>query len=389
MNKAQLSEQSSSESAAPVQQIEQLVGSLRGVISVKAVTNGQGRLGKIHVLASDSVSVEQLTREIESTLLTYFDLALEPGQISVAISRDSHVAEPAGAGNGSQGEEAGWSPGAPGSSREEREAPASRTFFRQPRMPETEAAPSHGGEPAPEPPAGTPAGAPGGAQAESPGGMASTGPAQPMGGTYARPSAGAYTQPGGGGGAHAQPTGESPAQATAESRARPSGQVPGPPASPPDAGPVTFVRYTVEGDMGPAVEIRVTVQAGGEHYDGVAPASELGRLEPVLFAEAAVHAAEIALRSLAGERHGQVPGFRVLAAEEFQALDQSYMAVALSVSGPGARGTVTGFYPLADGPHRAAALAALDAIRRYSAGDGTAEPRETRRQSVDPFRVWG
>lgn len=141
--------------------------------------------------------------------------------------------------------------------------------------------------------------------------------------------------------------------------------------------------------MGPAVEIRVTVQAGGEHYDGVAPASELGKLEPVLFAEAAVHAAEIALRSLAGERHGEVPGFRVLAAEEFQALDQSYMAVALSVSGPGARGTVTGFYPLADGPHRAAALAALDAIRRYGAGDGTADPRESRRQSVDPFRVWG
>jgi hypothetical protein len=148
------------------------------------------------------------------------------------------------------------------------------------------------------------------------------------------------------------------------------------------------VRYTVEGDVGPSVEIRVTLQAKGEHYDGVAPAAELGQLEPVLFAEAAVHAAEIALRSVAGDDWRDVPGFRVEGAERFEALSDPYMAVAVSVSARRTRDTVTGFHPLSDSAHTAAVLAALDAVRRFLARDES-RSREAGSGGMDPFTTWG
>ena len=148
------------------------------------------------------------------------------------------------------------------------------------------------------------------------------------------------------------------------------------------------MRYTVEGDLGPSVEIRVTLQARGEHYDGVAPAAELGQLEPVLFAEAAVHAAEIALRSVAGDAWRDVPGFRVEGAERFEALRDPYMAVAVSVSARRTRDTVTGFHPLSDSAHTAAVLAALDAVRRFLARDES-RSREAGSGGMDPFTTWG
>lgn len=73
---------------SPVRKIERLVGSLRCVSRARAIADETGQLESIHVLAPDDVLPEEVVRQVESALLTYFDVCPEPDRISVAITSD-------------------------------------------------------------------------------------------------------------------------------------------------------------------------------------------------------------------------------------------------------------------------------------------------------------
>src|SRR5687768_4890687 len=54
--------------AHPDADVEQLLSGLAGVISARVVSNANGRLDEIHVLASDRLHPKQIVRNVESAL---------------------------------------------------------------------------------------------------------------------------------------------------------------------------------------------------------------------------------------------------------------------------------------------------------------------------------
>ncbi len=77
-----------------VQGAEQLICSLRGVDSVRIVTNPAGEIEEIHVLTSEDISPKQTVRNVESALRAHYDLVVDHRKISVAQAAAGAEIEP-------------------------------------------------------------------------------------------------------------------------------------------------------------------------------------------------------------------------------------------------------------------------------------------------------
>jgi hypothetical protein len=67
-----------------IQEAERLLMSLNGVLSARVVARPGGAIDEIHLLTTDEVKPKQTVRNVESALLSYFDLSVDHRKISVA-----------------------------------------------------------------------------------------------------------------------------------------------------------------------------------------------------------------------------------------------------------------------------------------------------------------
>jgi hypothetical protein len=67
---------------------ETIIARLRGVISVRVVADHSGDISEIHVVADQSRSPKQLSRDIESVLLSELGLRIDHRKVSIAQLRD-------------------------------------------------------------------------------------------------------------------------------------------------------------------------------------------------------------------------------------------------------------------------------------------------------------
>src|SRR4051812_23792665 len=81
--------------AFPDADVEQLLTGLAGVISARVVTNTNGRLDEIHILASDHLHPKQIVRNVESALTAGFGITVDRRIISVAQTNAPHSFAPA------------------------------------------------------------------------------------------------------------------------------------------------------------------------------------------------------------------------------------------------------------------------------------------------------
>ncbi len=77
-----------------IESAEELLGSLKGVISVRIVARPGGRIEEIHVLTTDTVSPKATVRNVESALKAHFQLEVDHRIISVAQSSEPVVERP-------------------------------------------------------------------------------------------------------------------------------------------------------------------------------------------------------------------------------------------------------------------------------------------------------
>ena len=64
--------------------IERLIGSINGVSAAKVVTDAEGRLVEVHVLADTTKSPKQLVRDIQSCTMAAFGLPIDYKIVSIA-----------------------------------------------------------------------------------------------------------------------------------------------------------------------------------------------------------------------------------------------------------------------------------------------------------------
>jgi hypothetical protein len=67
-----------------IQDAERLLMSLNGVLSARVVARPGGAIDEIHLLTTDDIRPKQTVRNVESALLSYFDLSVDHRKISVA-----------------------------------------------------------------------------------------------------------------------------------------------------------------------------------------------------------------------------------------------------------------------------------------------------------------
>lgn len=78
-----------------IQRAEDLLASLKGVVSVRVVARPGGKVEEIHVLTTEEISPKQTVRNIESALKAHFQLEVDHRIISVAQSSEPVVRSPA------------------------------------------------------------------------------------------------------------------------------------------------------------------------------------------------------------------------------------------------------------------------------------------------------
>jgi hypothetical protein len=76
-----------------IQRAEDLLGSLKGVVSVRVVARPGGDIEEIHLLTTTAVSPKQTVRNVESALKAHFHLEVDHRIISVAQSNEAVVKE--------------------------------------------------------------------------------------------------------------------------------------------------------------------------------------------------------------------------------------------------------------------------------------------------------
>jgi len=77
-----------------IQEAEELIRSLTGVISSRVVARPGGVVDEIHVLTTKAVNPKQTVRNVESALLAKLDISIDHRKISVAQTTDPLPAEP-------------------------------------------------------------------------------------------------------------------------------------------------------------------------------------------------------------------------------------------------------------------------------------------------------
>ena len=77
-----------SEEGWTIQRAEDLLASLKGVVSVRVVARPGGKIDEIHVLTTEEVTPKQTVRNVESALKAHFQLEVDHRIISVAQSSE-------------------------------------------------------------------------------------------------------------------------------------------------------------------------------------------------------------------------------------------------------------------------------------------------------------
>ncbi len=81
--------------------IEQAIGQIAEVKAARVVATPEGEIVEVHVLALPSKSPKQLVRDVESTLMASFDIAVDHKKISIAQIGADAAAAPASTSDGS------------------------------------------------------------------------------------------------------------------------------------------------------------------------------------------------------------------------------------------------------------------------------------------------
>lgn len=96
-----------------IQRAEDLLASLKGVVSVRVVARPGGKIDEIHVLTTEEVSPKQTVRNIESALKAHFQLEVDHRIISVAQSSEPAIRTETPVRRESAAEVPGFEPPAP------------------------------------------------------------------------------------------------------------------------------------------------------------------------------------------------------------------------------------------------------------------------------------
>ena len=72
---------------ATIVDVEATISRMRGVVSSRVVTDSKGEIVEVHVVADESRHPKQLGRDIESALLSEFDIRIDHRKISIAQLR--------------------------------------------------------------------------------------------------------------------------------------------------------------------------------------------------------------------------------------------------------------------------------------------------------------
>ena len=84
-----------SENRWTISGVENLLGSLTGVMSVRLVAKPGSEIEEIHLLTTEEVTPKQTVRNVESALMAHFDLQIDHRKISVARTTVAPPREPA------------------------------------------------------------------------------------------------------------------------------------------------------------------------------------------------------------------------------------------------------------------------------------------------------
>lgn len=296
---------------------EDLLRSLKGVVSARIIAKPGGRVEEIHMLTTADVNPKQTVRNVESALLAHFDLAVDHRCISVAQSSDFHQPRvlddtqlpppvvPAGA--------SGPADRAP--TREPVAAPAAATRDR---------ARGRRG------PAFAPAAAQDAVEEDD--------------AFFSIPPAHAEVPPN-----HVSPAPPPRPYAGLESEER-----------------ILFHGHRTESHRARRLRMVVTLEWLGEIYEGEAMGADMprGRLETV--ASATLRAIEKLVGAVADERH--VPVLALEGAKIVDAFDRSYALVAVHAMTDRDVVSLAGSADVADSPERAVILATLQAADRWVRG---------------------
>jgi hypothetical protein len=285
---------------------EDLLRSLKGVVSARIIAKPGGKVEEIHMLTTSDVNPKQTVRNVESALLAHFDLSVDHRCISVAESSDFGLPRAV--------EEEGAPP--------EPTSPA-RSRPRSPRLQNSRPV-------RPQP------------------GRLATAPAQDQmeedDAFFSIPPAHAEVPP---------------------NHVRPS-PPPRPYAAPESDERILFHGHRTESHRARRLRMVVTLEWLGEIYEGEAMGADLprGRLETV--ASATLRAIENLVASVADERH--VPVLALEGAKIVDAFDRSYALVAVHAMTDRDVASLAGSADVADSPERAVILATLQAADRWVRG---------------------
>jgi len=72
----------------PIQDWEQAIKQIKGVIAARIKVNDQGDIEEVHILAGSGRAPKQIVRDIESLLIAQFDVQIDHKKISVAQVED-------------------------------------------------------------------------------------------------------------------------------------------------------------------------------------------------------------------------------------------------------------------------------------------------------------
>jgi len=72
----------------PIQDWEQAIKQIKGVIAARIKVNDQGDIEEVHILAGSKRAPKQIVRDIESLLIAQFDVQIDHKKISVAQVED-------------------------------------------------------------------------------------------------------------------------------------------------------------------------------------------------------------------------------------------------------------------------------------------------------------
>jgi len=72
----------------PIQDWEQAIKQIKGVIAARIKVNDQGDIEEVHILAGSGRAPKQIVRDIESLLIAQFDVQIDHKKVSVAQVED-------------------------------------------------------------------------------------------------------------------------------------------------------------------------------------------------------------------------------------------------------------------------------------------------------------